>query len=65
MKKCLWHGMTLKFNTVIMSFEEHSTDILVARSGTSLLPGLLRFTQFHKAVDSIQRMPPKFSLMRD
>ena len=28
-------GMILKFNTVIMSYEEHSRDILVARTCTS------------------------------
>ena len=60
MKKSLWHGMALKFNTVIMSEEEHSTDILVHGKEWHL-----KVHTIPQAVDSIQRMPLKFLMMTD
>ena len=65
MKKCLWHGMALTFNTV-MSYEKRSTDILVyGKEWHFTTSRVVKVHTIPQAVDSIQRMPSKFSMMRD
>ena len=64
--KGFWHGMALKFNTVIMSDEEHLTDILVhGKEWHFTTSRVVNVHTIPQAVDSIQRIPPKFSMMRD
>ena len=59
MKKGLWHGMALKFNTVIMPDEEHLTNILVyGKEWHFTTARVVKVHTIPQAVDSIQRMPP-------